>query len=454
MCIYRMSKVQCPEHGMHTPTCFCHIICARQKHYRDRYAPIKALSILRIMEQSHAKGFCSSPPDETCYRYYLLTSARRAVVPELGPLADQILNKLKDKQIVPCAESYGAAIRTWKLAALNPLFGDSRETSVRRVVELLQELTLAHHRSALRSVKPTTIHYNDALEALAASHHREALEQAQALLKTMQESSAADENSSDILPNADSYKWVLEAHVKSKEPNKLESAKTILQCMQDNYCHDKTASNNPNTKLALETANSIVGAVNAFVRVCASVRPTSTEQNTQVLREALRAVRELHSTYHVHPNSESYAEVLRVAKNLLSVGKERSRILKDIFQTCCDQGLVDEHVLQALKGAASEDQYIEWVIAESQDVEGTRMVPEQWTRNVGARKVITAAGRRSPPLSVDGRYTVTKAMKEFRMRKLRSRVNQRVLQGGRLKLDEKSRGKAIRIRLEDDFYSS
>lgn len=416
-------------------------------HYRDKNAPLKALSILRLMESAYAQSYCSVAVDETCYRYYLMTSARRPVVPELGPLADQILNKLKDRQIVPDAVCYGAAIRTWKNSALNPLFGDSREVSVGRAVALLEELTLAQHRSTLRHVKATTDHYNDALEALSASFRPDAVDKAEELLKTMEDSIVTYNaenatNKSDIQPDANSFRWCIEAFAKNKRPNKVELAKRLLDRMSSSY----------ETSVKRKSSDeSIAGSYNAFIRVCASARISENEDsNHQMLGEALQAVQEMRSLYGIQPSSETYAELVTVCKNLLTLGNDRSRAIQSIFQTCCEEGLVDERVLFALKIATSAEQYASLVISKSENVEGTRMVPEEWTRNVGKERVITAQGRRSAPLSVDGRYTITKAMKEYKMRKLRSKVNQSVLQGGRMKLDPKQRGKPIRIKLEDD----
>ena len=396
------------------------------------------------MEAAHAKSFCSTPVDETCYCHYLITSARRPVVPELGPLADQILNKLKDRQITPDAASYGAAIRTWKNSALNPLFGDSREISINRACDLLDELSLAVHRSTLRKVEPSTIHYNDTLEALSASYRRDAVDRAEALLKTMEDSIATfnTRQTSDVRPNADSYRWCLQVYVKSKRQDKVTTAKALLDRMRVNYedaVKDKSSE------------ESIVAAYNAFIRVCGSNEAAEDEEaNILVLREALQAVQDLRSRYNISPDSETYTALLDACKNLLSLGEERSRAIQSVFETCCEEGLVNEHVLSALKHSVSPEQYLSLVIGKSEEVEGTRMVPEEWTRNVGKERVITAQGRRSAPLSVDGRYTITKAMKEYKMRKLRSKVNRSVLQGGRLKLDPKKRGRPMRIRLDEE----
>jgi hypothetical protein len=94
--------------------------------------------------------------------------------------------------------------------------------------------------------------------------------------------------------------------------------------------------------------------------------------------------------------------------------------------------MVDEKVLGQLKVAAVDDHYNRLVVEESETVEGTKVVPESWTRNALGGRVVTAEGRRTTPLSVGGQLTVTLAMREFQMRRLRDHRNRKLLQGGRI----------------------
>ncbi|CAB9522364.1 Pentatricopeptide repeat-containing protein [Seminavis robusta] len=414
-----------------------HMVMQAWTQAGDRNAPMKAAGILRIMEFAHAKSFCSVPVDETCYRHYLGALGRWSVVPEQGPLADKIINQLKDRQIVPDQDCYGAAIRVHKNTALNPLFAQSRETSITRAVELLEELSLAHHRTALRAIKPDTQNYNDVLEALSVSSRAVSKDVAETLITVMEKASAEEGSDCDFRPNADSYKWLLAVHARSRDPDKVETARHVLERMTETFAEDNNSRD-----------ESIVDLYNAFLDVCSSAAPLKDHSQPTILQESLKAVEELKSRYSLQPNPQTYANLLRVCKNHLAVGKERSRIVETIFKSCRDEGLVDERVLRSLKSVASEDQYMDLVVSKSDLVEGKRMVPEEWTSNVGLDKIVSADGRKIAPLSVDGRFTITKAMKEYRMRKLRSKANQRVLQGGRLKLDKKQQGMPIIIELE------
>jgi len=86
-----------------------------------------------------------------------------------------------------------------------------------------------------------------------------------------------------------------------------------------------------------------------------------------------------------------------------------------------------------LQDVATEEQYSRIVILMSEAVEGIKMVPEEWTANALGGRVVTADGRKTKPLSIYGQITVTNAMRDFQMRRLRDKRNRNLLQGGRLK---------------------
>jgi hypothetical protein len=139
------------------------------------------------------------------------------------------------------------------------------------------------------------------------------------------------------------------------------------------------------------------------------------------------------------PNAESYASLLEACSRLVPPGKDRERWVGQVFRLACEDGMVDDTVLQQLKAAAFQDQYSRLVAAESETIEGTKVVPEAWTRNALGGRVVTAEGRRTTPLTIGGQLTVTLAMREFQMRRLRDHRNRKLLQGGRIPLRQGKR---------------
>jgi hypothetical protein len=385
-------------------------------------SPGKAMSVIRIMDLSFEKEITQVQADAACYRYVLLTAAQRPALPDLGPMVDDILTAMKEKFIVPNRACYGAAIRTWKNCALNPEFTEFRENCVKRTLELLSEMKVAHNRSTSVSVQPTTANVNDVIEALSMSIHHRKTELAEALLETMERGISEDSRADFPEPDADSYRLALDVWASSESSDKVSRGKAILYRMLEN--HDALFSR-------LHKQDSIVAAFNSFVRVCGSKNARGNADGMQVLRVSLSAIERMRQIDRATPNAETYASLLECCEKLLPMGKERSGIVEKIFRLCCADGMVDDTVLKQLRTAATSDQYSRLVVSPSEDIEGTKMVPEAWTLNALGKRVVTADGRKGVPLSIDGRLTVTMAMQDFKMRRLRDKRNRDLLHGGR-----------------------
>ena len=167
----------------------------------------------------------------------------------------------------------------------------------------------------------------------------------------------------------------------------------------------------------------------------------SSDQGLLIFREALSAVESFRRREQVQPNWGTYAGLLYAADNLLSSSSavQKHKIIDRVFKLACSDGMVEELVLQALMAVTTTGQYEELVLSQSiSNRSGGPTVPEEWTRKVlGAGRTLSLDGRKVRPLSVSGKVTETRAMKEFRMRKLREKPGQKLLRGGRT-LEEKT----------------
>ena len=156
----------------------------------------------------------------------------------------------------------------------------------------------------------------------------------------------------------------------------------------------------------------------------------------QVFREALAAIGMMQKEGNLRPNPGTYTALLDACDNLLSGSSEKKAVVEKIFALCCNDGLVDGKVLQRMRKVATEDQYSSLVVAFSEDIDGTKVVPAKWSANAIGGRVVSSDGRKTTQLSVDGTPAVTSSLSEFKMRRLRSRKNRNLLQGGRLKQPE------------------
>jgi len=133
------------------------------------------------------------------------------------------------------------------------------------------------------------------------------------------------------------------------------------------------------------------------------------------------------------PNSICYAALMEACHNLVQNGQDRQRILENIFVRAAEEGVVDQMVVENFKMAASSYLYAKMVISSRREIENMKVVPESWTRNVQGYSANSKAGRQVLPLTIEGRFTFTKAAAEYKMRKLRRQSNKKMLQGGRTK---------------------
>lgn len=382
---------------------------------RDKNAPSKACSVIQIISSAHKGGHTTIAPDAKCYRDTLVTISRRVNLPEVGELADSILKDMKEAMLFPDSDCYSAAIQAWKHVA-TARECDNRDAAVQRALDLLEEMTKAYHRTTTVTVKPTITDYNNVLEALSVSRNIKATRHAETLLTALEE---ADSSVNEGLKtNANSYKFTFDVWKNSKSVNKVARALIILRRMMEQE------------DLSAETGQTFVPAFSSFIDVCATCGSIENSRKTMTL--VFRIFDEM-SSKGLQPDSSTYTALLAACNNLIQDGQERQKVLKRVFLKACNDGYVNQAVLEQFKKSASTYSFANAVISHSREVEGMKVVPESWTRNVKGFQVKTKGGKQVLPLSIAGQFTFTKAAAEYKMRKLRQRHNQRMLQGGRTK---------------------
>ena len=400
---------------------------------RDKNAASKVQTVLEIIEKAYRNGWTENRPDESCYRDCLVTISRRVNAPEIGVLADATLSEMKEHMMIPDTTCYGAALLAWKNVATARECED-REKAVKRALEIFQEMTEAYHRTTKITVRPTTEHYNHALEALTASKSPKAFTQAEKLLSAL-EDTLRDNNSenevkllpngrpgnSNVGPDAECYKLVLRTlQNRKKFPQTFSEAMDILKRMKDRLEVIQQHS----------SQQSCTEVFSAFILVCATCRAKSEGPRKKVMATVLRTIEDMR-LLGLQPDSSTYAALIEAVPHLMPQGKNRHRLLESIFRKACNEGHVDQTLLEHFKLAASTSLFTKLVVSQSRIVENMKVVPESWTRNVKGFQASVEGGRKVLPLSIEGNFTFTKAAAEYKMRNLRKQENKKMLQGGR-----------------------
>lgn len=376
-----------------------------------------------MMLDTYKKGLTMTAPDGLCYSYSLEAAARSKEETNLGAHVDEVLSRMKDAYLVPDTRCYTFAIQTWKNSALNQKQAPvtTREVCVRRTIDLLSDMEMAHNQSSSVEVVVSTTNVNDVLEALSVSTSLRRTAIAEKLLSKLETST--DEESPSLVPTADSYAHALRVWRSVQSTEKVARAKLLVWRLKDNF---KRVSRQHKSN------EELVVVFNEFISVCSSYTPRSEKDGSQVLKEAIDVIELMLSFGGLQPNAETYCALLKCCASLLVAGNARALAVEKVFGFCCRDGLVDDRVLSTLKAVSTSEQYSSLVVANSEEVDGFRLVPESFTRNVLGGKTISVDGRSTLPLRVDGRLAITRGMLEFRMRRLRNRKNQRLLRGGRI----------------------
>jgi hypothetical protein len=395
-----------------------HILCHAWTNAGDRNAPSKVYTVLEIMDTAYRKGLTSLRPDTQCYRDALITMSRRQNIPDVGDLADETLKEMKEYSIYPDTGCYRAAILAWKHVAMgrdNPY----PEVAILRTQQLLNEMAEAYHRTTIVTVRPDTLDYNNVLEALTYSQGSKAFDRAQRIFKSLQDDPSCG-------PDPLTYKLMLEILHKSRSAEKLSRAMKLLEELREKAMEIDA------WRECKSSRQKLLDAFAEFIRVCGAggtSKENDIDDRTRIMTMVLRRLDDL-KILGLTPDSGVYQALIEASSHLLPQDTpERQNVLERVFRRACDEGQVNPSLLEEFRLAASAYLYAKLVVAQSVQVDNTKVVPESWIRNAKGFK----EGKKTMPLSIHGTFTLTKAAAEYRMRKLRRRANQKILQGGRLK---------------------
>ena len=202
-------------------------------------------------------------------------------------------------------------------------------------------------------VVANTITFNTVLHAWQRSKLPGATERAEQLLEYMIQS-----NNPEIKPDVYSFTCVMDAWAKSKEPNKALQTRKLLDRMIEMR---QEALKNRDTRRADVLLPSQI-PYNTVLNACAfSALITPEEEQREAIRIAVDTYKAMSSRESssrrngdksiVSRDAVTYGLMLKSIANLMPKGTVRSRMALQIFQECCDDGLVGFIVWNAMRRA-------------------------------------------------------------------------------------------------------
>jgi hypothetical protein len=134
---------------------------------------------------------------------------------------------------------------------------------------------------------------------------------------------------------------VIKAIARSKDPNAASKAESILQRLEDEYDAGKSY-----LRPDVTTYSSVINACAYCVGDAA--------KRSEALEIALRTFHKLCKMEDEHANNITYGTVLKAIQNLMQISDEREKLVRELFDQCCDEGFVDHFVLSQVRYASPQ----------------------------------------------------------------------------------------------------
>lgn len=179
-------------------------------------------------------------------------------------------------------------------------------------------------------LKPDVLTYTNVLHCIARSDPNRSFQRAYAIFLKM------EDGDGDVRPNLYTYNVLINVVAKSKLPGKAKVAVRLLSRM-------KAVAIRPNAM----TYNSVL---NAF-----AYSDRATDDGDQIVDLALMVFNEARDT--VGANSITYASHIRVIRYLVDNRLERWQQIRKAFRQCCADGQFTAQVLREAKAGVTKHQY-------------------------------------------------------------------------------------------------
>ncbi len=196
-----------------------------------------------------------------------------------------------------------------------------------RVLKMMEEKS-QNIRS--NSCKPDVLTYTNVLHCIALSESDDSFQRAYAILSKM------ENGGGDVRPNVYTYNVLINVVAKSKLPGKAKIAIRLVNRMKEVAIRPITITYN--------------NALNA----CA-FSDRDFDDRKEVMQVATMILKEAQETSGA--NYISYSTYLRVVRFFVSDRLEQWRLMRETFRQCCEDGQLTENVLRQIRPALSTHQY-------------------------------------------------------------------------------------------------
>ena len=367
---------------------------------KDAHAPQRAEALLNKMEELWRQGSADVRPNTISYSAVINTWAKSR---EKGAArkAEAILNQMLELQesgqgeCRPNTICFNAAIDAW---------ARSRDADApRRAEELLEKMEELYRRGN-EDVCPNTISYNAVINAWAKSREKGAAQRAEAILHHMLK--LQEGGREECRPDSTSFNSVIDAWAKSGDKNAYAHAQEIFQQMQSIEPSALTYNSLINALAVSSVPDKATKAFDIFLEMenTANVSPDTftfgavmkacarTTGNREAKRKALRVALEtfdkLRRTSQLASAEPMVYDPLFITIANASKGKEYAKLVTEIFKFCCQDGVLNDWILQNLRRNSPREVFENLIGHHAYgggDVSVADLPPE-WSRNAKMRR--------------------------------------------------------------------
>ena len=388
--------------------CFTTVIDAWARS-KDRNAPQRAEALIQKMEELYQRGDTDVRPNTVSYNAVTNAWAKSR---EKGAAqrAEAILNhmlKLHEggrEECCPNTRSFNTVIDAW---------AKSRDSAAPQRAEALLKKMEELYREGSADVCPNTVSYNAVMNAWAKDREKGAAQRAEAILNHMLKLNEGGRE--ECRPNTISFTAVIDAWAKSGDKNAYEHASKLFQQMQsmgkaaepNSVTHNSlinalAVSSVPDkaTKaldILLEMTNMAnkgnrdvaptIITYSAVVKACARA-PGNREAKRKALRVALETFDKLRRTSQLASADPMVYDPLFITIANASKGKEYAKVATQVFNFCCEDGVLNDYILGNLRRNSPRDVFENLVgrRASGRGDVSVKDLPPEWSRNAKMRR--------------------------------------------------------------------
>jgi len=313
----------------------------------------KVLELLSEMNDEYRGGNAKARPDMKCIAVAMDACVKSGATSE----AERLLNNMDDSK-KNC------------LMFNTIISGYAQEGRVAEAEAVLQRMISLSEDGGWERCAPDTISYTLCLKACGKSTSPERVPRARAILDECIRRYQSGKNKSK--PSNVIFNDFADIISNSDEPDKVTDVLALFEKMESTGEEPSLIS------------------FNILIKTCANETTESDERKRNALQIAASAFNSLPSVG-LNADSITYTGMMHVLLNLMNDSPEKVNAISGIFRQCCDEGYLNQHILNVLTSATSEDDLITVTgVSSKEEAYTLGRLPPDWSRNSSRDLMVNA----------------------------------------------------------------